>query len=229
VSIGDSRRLIGVGSEASGDAGWVVVVPVKELGVAKSRLRDLAPDDRADLALAMSCDVVAAARAAEAVTAVVVITNDLRAAASTETLGAYVIADAEDAGLNIALGNAARSAAVLHPRSGTAAVSADLPSLRAAELDQALSEAAGHSRAFVPDWHTTGTTLLTARSGVPLDPMFGHGSREHHRLSGAIELLNADWLGLRRDVDTAEDLRAVAQLGVGPHTSAVLDRLGILA
>jgi 2-phospho-L-lactate guanylyltransferase len=218
-----------VGSEASAGAGWVVVVPVKELAVAKSRLRELAPDDRADLALAMSCDVVSAALAADPVTAVMVITNDLRAAAATEALGAYVIADAEDAGLNIALGNAARAAAVLHPRSGTAAVSADLPSLQAAELAAALSAGSGHPRTFVPDWHTTGTTLLTARAGVPLEPSFGSGSRERHRLSGAVELLNAEWLGLRRDVDTAEDLRAVAQLGVGPHTSAVLDRLGILA
>jgi 2-phospho-L-lactate guanylyltransferase len=216
-------------SEASGDASWVVVVPVKELAVAKSRLSHLAPPDRADLALAMGCDVVATARSSTTVASVIVITNDVRAAAATGELGAYVIADADDAGLNVALTNAARIAALLHPRSGTAAISADLPSLGAAELDAALAAAAHHPRAFVPDWHTTGTTLLTARSGVPLEPRFGAGSRDEHRRSGAVELMNAEWLGLRRDVDTAADLQRAAQLGVGPHTARVLDRLGIRA
>jgi 2-phospho-L-lactate guanylyltransferase len=229
VSNNASRTLAGVVSEASGDASWVVVVPVKDLAVAKSRLSDLGPDDRADLALAMSCDVVAVARESVAVASVIVITNDLRAAAATGELGAYVIADADAAGLNVALINAARAAALLHPRSGIAAISADLPSLGAAELAAALAAAAEHPRAFVPDWNTTGTTLLTARSGVPLEPRFGPGSRDEHRLSGAVELMNADWLGLRRDVDTAADLRRAAQLGVGPHTASVLDRLGITA
>lgn len=224
-----SRTLAGVISEASGDAGWVVVVPIKELAVAKSRLSELSAEDRADLALAMSCDVVAVTRESPAVVSVIVITNDLRAAAATGELGAYVIADADDAGLNVALTNAARAAAVLHPRSGTAAISADLPSLGAAELAAALAAAAQHPRAFVPDWQTTGTTLLTARSGVPLEPRFGQGSRDEHRSSGAVELMNADWLGLRRDVDTAADLLRAAQLGVGPHTARVLDRLGVTA
>src|SRR3990170_1477644 len=97
------------------------------------------------------------------------------------------------------------------------------------ELDAALAAAAEHPRAFVPDWNTTGTTLLTARSGVPLEPHFGRESRDEHRRSGAVELMNADWLGLRRDVDTATDLQRAAQLGVGPRTAAVLDRLGITA
>lgn len=216
-------------SEASPDASWVVVVPVKELSVAKSRLRGLPPDARADLALAMSCDVVAVARETASVGAVIVITNDIRAAAATGDLGAFVIADAEDAGLNAALEDAARAVAALYPRAGVAGISADLPGLRAGELDAALAAAAAHQRAFVPDWQTTGTTLLTALAGVPLRPCFGPASRDAHLHSGAVELMNAEWLGLRRDVDTPEDLTRVAQLGVGAHTAQVLDRLGIRA
>jgi 2-phospho-L-lactate guanylyltransferase (CobY/MobA/RfbA family) len=41
--------------------------------------------------------------------------------------------------------------------------------------------------------------------------------------------MTAEWLGLRRDVDTPEDLRAAGQIGVGPGTRAVLDRLGIVS
>jgi 2-phospho-L-lactate guanylyltransferase len=210
------------------DASWVVVVPVKELGAAKSRLHPLAPADRADLALAMASDVVIATRASASVVAVFVITNDLRAAEACAALGARVIADADDAGLNPALENAARAAVSWHPRAGVAALAADLPALRTAEVDAALTAAARHHRAFVPDWRTTGTTLLAARAGVPLAPAFGHGSRDGHRSSGAVELMTAEWLGLRRDVDTPEDLRAAGQLGVGPCTRRVLDRLGMV-
>jgi 2-phospho-L-lactate guanylyltransferase len=210
------------------DATWAVVVPVKELDTAKSRLHPLPADDRADLALAMACDVVLRAAASRLVVAVFVITNDLRAAEACTALGAQVIADADDAGLNPALENAARAAAAWHPRAGVAALSADLPALRTAELDAALTAAAVHERAFVPDWRTTGTTLLAARAGVPLAPAFGHGSRDGHRSSGAVELMTAEWLGLRRDVDTPEDLRAAGQLGVGPCTRRVLDRLGMV-
>ncbi|MCA1825084.1 MAG: hypothetical protein LC640_12700, partial [Frankia sp.] len=67
--------------------GWVVVMPVKELAVAKTRLTG-APGDRAELALAMAADVASAAVACPLVTAVVVVTNDPRAADRLRALGA---------------------------------------------------------------------------------------------------------------------------------------------
>src|SRR4051794_34122208 len=105
---------------------WAVVVPVKELPVAKTRLA-LAPDERAALALAMACDVVACAVSCDAVDGVVVVTNDARAAASLGPLGARVVADVADAGLNPALVDGARVARGWWPRAGVAALAADLP------------------------------------------------------------------------------------------------------
>jgi 2-phospho-L-lactate guanylyltransferase len=55
---------------------WSVIVPVKELHAAKSRLNR---PDRADIALAMARDTVRAAAAATAVAEVVVVTDDPRA------------------------------------------------------------------------------------------------------------------------------------------------------
>ena len=209
------------------DPSWVVVVPVKELHRAKTRLSAISAQDRAELSLAMTCDVVRAALECGSVEAVVVTTNDVRAAAAAQALGALVVADSSESGLNSALIDAARIATGWHPRAGIAALSSDLPAIRAHELGQALDAASKVPRAFVPDWLTVGTTMLAAARGVALDPRFGADSREQHLQSGAVELMHAEWIGLRSDVDTDADLERAVQIGVGPHTSAVLARLGI--
>ena len=54
---------------------WAIVVPVKRLAVAKSRLL-VAPTVRAELALAMALDSVAAALACPLVSTVVAVSDD---------------------------------------------------------------------------------------------------------------------------------------------------------
>jgi 2-phospho-L-lactate guanylyltransferase len=205
---------------------WVVVVPVKELRVAKSRLANLGSDARAELALATARDVVAAAVACPLVAAVFVVTNDVVAAQTLAADGARVIADASDAGLNPALRDGARIAAGWHPRAGIAALSSDLPAMTASELASALTAAAGAPRCFVPDHAGTGTTLLTAGSGTSLEPDFGDASRDRHERSGAVELVG-DWPGLRLDIDTPADLETALGRRLGAHTTLCLQRLGL--
>src|SRR5664280_2288679 len=83
--------------------GWSIVVPVKRLTIAKSRLRTAVPaDQHAALVVAMAADTVAAA-IATGVRLVVVVTNEPRAAAALRRLGAVVVADQPGAGLNQAL------------------------------------------------------------------------------------------------------------------------------
>ena len=197
---------------------WVVVVPVKELPVAKTRL-SADPAERVALALAMATDVVSAALACA--DGVVVVTNDVAAAASLGDLGARVVADVSDAGLNPALRDGARDARGWWPRHGVAALASDLPCVTPAVLGAALDEAASHDRALVADARGDGTTLLTARAGVELDPRYGTFSRHAHVTAGAVPL-DAD-ARLRRDVDTPDDLADAVRLGVGPATRGVLD------
>ncbi|HMA47032.1 MAG TPA: 2-phospho-L-lactate guanylyltransferase [Frankiaceae bacterium] len=202
--------------------GWVVVVPVKPLGMAKSRL---VRSDRAALALAMATDTVAAARAAGA--EVVVVTDDPHAAAVLAGPGVRVVADEPDAGLNPAVAHGAAVATARWPDRGVAALAADLPALQAEELRRALSAAAAHERALVADAAGTGTVLLTARPGAALRPSFGRVSRAAHVAAGARDLtddLGAGVAGLRRDVDTLEDLRTALVLGVGPATWRLIGR-----
>jgi 2-phospho-L-lactate guanylyltransferase len=205
-------------------AAWGVVVPVKRLAVAKSRLAAYGDDLRAALALAFAADVVAAALACPPVRRVLVVTDDERASAALTALGAHVVPDDPDAGLNPALAHGADVLRSLEGRIGVATVSADLPGLRAADLGAALSLVGAGRRGFVADLAGTGTTLLAAAPDVELAPSYGPGSAARHAAAGAVALAAA--VGLRRDVDTPEDLRAALGLGVGPHTCALAPRLG---
>jgi 2-phospho-L-lactate guanylyltransferase len=201
-------------------ASWGVVVPVKHLSVAKSRLASYGDDRRQALALAFAADVVLAALD---VAQVLVVTDDEKVAPVLAALGAWVVADDPDAGLNPALVHGAELLRSRHPALGVATLSADLPALRSEDLAAALALVPMGGRGFVADVAGTGTTLLAADSGTVLLPAYGPGSRAGHLASGAVELAAAP--GLRRDVDTPEDLVAAAALGLGPHTAVAVQGL----
>jgi 2-phospho-L-lactate guanylyltransferase len=198
-----------------------VVVPVKRLRLAKSRLYAVGRPrpEHEELALSLALDTVAAALAAAAVERVFVVTDDPAAREAMAGAGAWVLPDTPDAGLNPALAHGAAAAMQRSPHDGVALLSADLPALRPAELDAALAAAAGHDSAFVADARGTGTTLLATAPGRPVRPRYGQASAAAHRAAGAVEL-TGEWPSLRNDVDTAADLRTAAELGLGPATSA---------
>lgn len=207
-----------------------MVVPAKRLAVAKTRLRPLTegagglPGGHAELVLALLVDTLTAVRACPSVGAVVVVTDDPRAAEVVAALGARTVGDEPDRGLNAALVHGAATVG-----SGpVAALSSDLPALRPAELAGALAEATrlagtGVPRCFTADAAGTGTTLLAAADGE-LRPRFGPGSAAAHEASGAVRL-PARWPGLARDVDTPEDLRAAGVLSLGRATAPLTARL----
>jgi 2-phospho-L-lactate guanylyltransferase len=143
-----------------------------------------------------------------------VVTSDEVVAAAAREVGAKVVPDAPAAGLNPALAHGAAVAG----RGPLAALPGDLPALRGADLAATL--AAATVRGYAPDAAGTGTTLLAAPRGIPLEPRYGPGSARAHAESGAVALPAA--ASLRRDVDTAADLAAAALLGVGPRTAALL-------
>lgn len=207
-----------------GEQSWTVLVPVKRLDVAKSRLRGTVEDvPHQALALALAQDTVVAARACPAVEAVLVMTDDDEAAEALGALGARVHRDPPGGGLNetFTLG---RSLVTDVP---VAALTADLPALRPLELAAALRAAANGPpgvRRFVADTPGTGTVLLTAPPGLPLEPRFGERSAAAHAESGAVALTGT-WPTLRRDVDLPADLAAAAVLGLGRHTAALARRL----
>ena len=226
---------------------WTVLLPVKVLARAKSRLAAFAGDRRGDLALALASDTVTAALSCPEVARVVVITSDPVAGPLLAALGAVVVADepADRSGgraapgtlngppglpdmgvqdlLNAALRHGAAVAARRWPGTGLAALTADLPALSPAELATALraAGAAAGGAAFMPDAAGVGTTLYAVPPGGEFLPLFGGASRARHAGAGATELALPGLTGLRRDVDTPDDLRAALALGVGSFTKAV--------
>jgi 2-phospho-L-lactate/phosphoenolpyruvate guanylyltransferase len=204
---------------------WSVLMPVKVLAQAKSRLAGLAGPHRPELALDLACDTVTAVLETAQVARAVVITSDPVAAAALGGLGALVVPDEPRDGLNAALRYGAAFAAARWPGCGTAALSADLPALRPAELARALKAATAFQTAFVADAAGDGTTLYTAAPGAAFRPAFGLASRARHAAGGATELELKDIPGLRRDVDTPADLRGAAALGLGPRTAPLAAEL----
>jgi len=235
---------------------WTVLLPVKVLARAKSRLAVLAGDRRRELALALASDTVTAVLGCPEVARVVVVTSDPVAGPLLAGLGAIVVADEpadrsdrpdrsdrlgmpgtlDGAGpapllgdlgvqdlLNAALRHGAAVAERRWPGTGLAALTADLPAMSPAELATALRAAgsAPGAAAFVPDAAGVGTTLYAVPPGGEFLPLFGGASRARHAAAGATELGLAGVTGLRRDVDTPDDLREALALGVGPFTRAV--------
>ncbi len=231
---------------------WSLVIPVKVLAQAKSRLTGLAGQSRSDFALAMAADTIAAAVQAETVGAVLVVTDDPEVADIATGLGAVVLADTPGAGLNEALAHGAAYSEDRWPDRGRAGLAGDLPAVRPQELTAALTAAARLGTAFVPDADGTGTTLYAAAPRTQFRPQFGPASRDRHLAAGAAEITTSEatagekttgettkremgtgplrparigtdeLAGLRRDVDTIDDLRTAAKIGLGPRTGALV-------
>lgn len=203
---------------------WSLVIPVKTLVAAKTRLAEATGPHRTALAVAVAGDTLSAALASAPVARVIVVTADPAAAGPLAELGAVVVPD-PDRGLNTALRAGAAHAVRLASGDAIGALQADLPALRAAELATVLEAAAEFDQSFVPDALDIGTTFYGVRPGMPFTPRFGGESKARHLAGGAKELTLEGIESVRRDVDTPDDLRAAIALGLGPRTAEVVRRL----
>ncbi|WP_438853601.1 2-phospho-L-lactate guanylyltransferase [Agromyces sp. M3QZ16-3] len=234
------------------DPGWTIVVPVKSLTGAKTRLApELGPAERAALARAFALDTIDSARAARAVRRVLVVSDEpvvereLRGVAGVDVVpefGPRGLAAAIAHGIAVAgvepreamttavAGTERAPARTVRTTVGTAVLLGDLPAMGPDDLDAALAVAARHPLAFVADAEGTGTTLATALAAVPFTAHFGPDSAVRHASAGFADLVADDPTaiapGLRRDVDTAGELREAIALGVRARTAEVVRGLG---
>jgi 2-phospho-L-lactate guanylyltransferase len=205
------------------DADWVVVVPVKTLARAKTRLAELPGSQRAELALAMALDAIGSVLHA-GIAGVVVVTSDtdVDSALSARHGGrVLVVKDTPGGGLNQAARSGIAAATRWKPAHGIAVLTADLPALRAHELAAVLAGVQPSEVIAVADTECTGTTLLASRLPLLVEPSFGVGSFARHRAAGARGITTEAGAGLRRDVDRLVDLDDARALGVGPNTAAL--------
>ncbi|HEX7834198.1 MAG TPA: NTP transferase domain-containing protein, partial [Pseudolysinimonas sp.] len=158
---------------------WTVVIPLKPSAVGKSRL-----GGDAALARAIGLDTVGAARAATRVARVIVVTADEALRIELDAMaGIEVVLEPRPAGIAAAL---AAGLAGVEDVVARAALLGDLPGLIPEEFDDALAWAEASDRAFVADAEGSGTSLVTARGGVPFIERFGAGSAAAHLAAGLV-------------------------------------------
>lgn len=200
---------------------WSVIVPVKSAANAKTRLGPAYGRWRPLLARAFALDTVRAVSDAMRTAQVVVVTDD-------EELGGVlagrpdvrVVAEQGHGDLNGSI----RTGLANSSADPVAVVTSDLPALTPSDLDDVLTLADAHSVGVVADQERAGTTVLTAQSPRALRPRFGPDSFRLHVAEGASPLA-VTAPGVLRDVDLPEHLIAAAELGVGPATAGVLERI----
>jgi 2-phospho-L-lactate guanylyltransferase len=196
---------------------YVALVPVKPPALGKSRLVGVADADRTALAAAFALDTVAACVAATTIDEVLVATDDATFSIELAALGATAIPDGVALDLNGTLRQSAAEARRRWPDLVPVALTADLPAVRAEDIDEALGLVGPGESAYVADADGLGTTLYTAAHDG-FDPRFGPGSALAHDATGA-RAITAPLPRLRRDVDDLDDLDDALALGVGPRTA----------
>src|SRR3954453_15968846 len=151
---------------------WAVLVPLKRLASAKSRLA--VPDAaRTELVLAMAGDTVAVGLACPLVELVLVVSDTVEGLGSLERMGAGMVVDPRGMGLNAALRHAASVAAARDSTLGIASLVADLAAATVDQLTRVLAEAEHHLCSFLPDAAGPGTTLVAATQWGSFLPEYG--------------------------------------------------------
>ena len=208
---------------------WAVV-PVKEIQDAKQRLAGcLGPAERRALVKAMLGDVLEALAAVSLLEGVLVVTRDPEAARCAASAGATVLDEIGEEGLNAALEQASAHLAAQGAR-GIVVVPGDVPSFRASELASVLEfhQGPGARVSLVSDRHGRGTNCIACSPPDLCRFHFGEGSFAAHQAEAqkrAAEIRTLSPAGLQLDVDTVEDLDALAAGSSGRRTGRLLERL----
>jgi len=196
----------------------VALVPLRTGG--KSRLQGtLDAARRADLVLAMLDDVLHVLRTAGLVD-IRLLAGDAGAASAAADRGLTALLDPPSAALGSAAAEAhlrrAIDAGLAAVGTGCArlVVAADLPQLRAADIEAILASTADVT--VVPT-RGGGTALLRLARGAVIPACYGPGSAEAHLAaarSRGLQVEQLDLDGARSDIDAAADLDALD--GAGP-------------
>ena len=191
--------------------GVVAVIPIRSLTTGKLRLAGaITADDRQAMIVRMLERVVAAARGAEALDAVAVVSPDPEALALAIRLGVEAIAQPADRpGLDAAI-DLGREWALTRGATALLALFGDLPLITPDDVRNLVRRDA--PVVIAPDRHDQGTNALLLRLGAAgreFRFQYGTGSKqrhvdEAHRLH--LEVATAVAMGTAFDLDTPDDL-----------------------
>jgi 2-phospho-L-lactate guanylyltransferase len=192
------------------------VIPVKPIARALGRLAAvLSPAERQQLQSAMLLDLLDACRRSAAVSATFVVTADAAAAELSRAAGARVLWDhVPPRGMNPAV---AIGQTEVEDRLMDAALilTADLPLVRSEDLEAIVAALRpGRAAVLVPSRDGTGTNALALAPPFGIATRLGANSRplhEHALANAGIELSRLALPSLALDVDTPDDLLALAR------------------
>jgi 2-phospho-L-lactate guanylyltransferase len=205
-----------VNASPSAGHGLVIVVPVKRLSTAKSRL-DVPSATRRAVALGLAEHSTRVALATPEVVRVLVVTSDTTVKLHVRALGADLVHEPRISNLNAAARLGRDAARRMNPGDDVAIMVSDLPDLSTGDLSAAFGEfqARGRLPMMVTDTEGTGTTMLIHGTHGTPRIAFGPGSSERHRNAG-FSPATGHLRGLRRDLDTMP----VPQLATAQHPAS---------
>ena len=194
----------------SASQGLWAVVPVKLFARTKRRLAPhLASHEREALARAMLADVLSTLARTHSLAGIMVITGDADAAAMAHAAGAFVLADAGNAGTAAAVTLAAAHLAAAG-RDGMLVIPADVPLITSADVEMIVAaHRAAPSVTLVPASVDGGTNALACSPPGAVPICFGDNSfRRHWEAARACgiepQILPLERLG--HDIDRPDDL-----------------------
>ncbi len=187
---------------------WAMI-PMKPFSQAKTRLSAvLTEPERAALAAAMLRQVLRVVVSQRRLCGTLVISRDADVLALAQSMGAAILHEPTQSGLNAAL----RMGAAALEQQGAAQVlmlPGDLPFITERDVMTLLDCAAPASVVIAPDAEHSGTNALLAPLPLPFHPQYGLNSFQRHvhsaREAGlSLHIVESDTLAL--DVDTLDDL-----------------------
>ena len=189
-----------------------IVVPIKELSRAKSRLA-VSPEQRRHVSYAMAEHSITVATSCVAPPQVFVVTRDPEIMALAARLGASRVAEA-GVGLNAAAGQGVQEATTRATGNRVVVMVADLPRITRRALMTFLStlERVRDHPVLVPDISGRGTTLLALPPKTSLQMVFGRDSAARFGALGCYTVHNVPDC-LRADLDTVQELDAATSAG----------------
>ena len=207
-----------------------IIIPIKPLAVAKSRLAPvLSDDERAGLVMAMAKDVLEAVLSAESAKSPLIVSADNTILQLAEAAGCQILQDDDANGYNeaAALGVAQ---AEKDGAEGILILPADLPLITAADVKLLLRSISAPCVVIAPDQDEEGSNALAIAPPTAMKTAFGTGSFQRHcedaaRLGLSLEVVNSP--GLALDIDTPDDLERLSRMPGNTHTQKYLKSLGV--
>jgi 2-phospho-L-lactate guanylyltransferase len=208
----------------------VILVPVKNLAVAKQRLAAvLDQGSRTRLAQAMLDDVLAALHGWKNRQQVAVVTGDPYAVERALKYGFEIIPDRENPGETGAIEMATR-VCVEQGADSTLVIPADIPLMQSWELEEIMKNAPEEGSVLAPAADGRGTNAAFRRPANLFPLRFGNDSFKPHRAAAQATgrpcvVLNLP--GIAVDVDNPEDLQRLLSLPGETRAQKVGRELGV--